>query len=165
MANSLIISKACAAGGWEAKLGGSLSLKVPTKAANSRTPGMQKEKGHTANAPLWDGCFSSHEENQQSTVLGGVVVRIWLAKLSAASLYREGNSTLGTNQHIADLHGSVGVYPKLETPVSRRELGDCPFWIKSLNYSLVYFLTGRLYGVASNLWNGNCCTFGLFPEK
>lgn len=114
VANSLIISKTCAAGGWEAKLGGSLSLKAPTKFVATCTPGIQrnvrrsfpvnqqitdKKKGRTANPTLWNGCFSSHEENQQSTVLGDArSPDLAYGDYRSATLLYEQNHHLATQQ-------------------------------------------------------------------
>jgi hypothetical protein len=52
------------------KLADSPSLETMTKDANNCTPGMQKEKGRTANPTLWMNSFLNHEENQYSPVLG-----------------------------------------------------------------------------------------------
>lgn len=62
--NPLNLSKTCAAGIRETKLGDLPSLEAPTKAANRSTPGAQKEKDNAANVALWDDCFFSHQENQ-----------------------------------------------------------------------------------------------------
>jgi len=78
LVNPLILPQTCAAVSRKTKNCDTSSLEVPTKFVAACTPGIQKgvircflnnqqvtdkEKGNAANVALWDGCFSSHEEN------------------------------------------------------------------------------------------------------
>lgn len=81
------------------KLADSPSLEVPSKADYNSTPGVQLEKGRTANPTLWDGCFSSHEENQQSPVLDDArSPDLAYGDYRSATLLYEQNHHLATQQ-------------------------------------------------------------------